>query len=106
MLVNGVAAGRIEVRAARLLGWEPHPERGVRISLQPREDPARVDVEDVDWLVNCTGPERDVRRQADPLVEALLDKGLVTPDPLGLGIRTGPRGEVLDRGGAACPEPS
>ena len=32
-----------------------------------------------------------------------MDKGLVTPDPLGLGIRTGPRGEVLDRAGAAVP---
>ena len=37
LLVNGIAAGRIEVRAARILGWEPHPNQGVRLSLQPRE---------------------------------------------------------------------
>ncbi len=99
MLVDGIAAGRIEVRAARFLGWEPGPDHGVRVRLRPREDAARVDVEDVEWLVNCTGPERDVRRQADPFVESLLDKGLVTPDPLGLGILTGPDGAVLDRAG-------
>jgi uncharacterized NAD(P)/FAD-binding protein YdhS len=103
LLVNGIAAGRIDVRAARIRGWEPHPSRGVRLSLQPREDPARVDVEDLDWLVNCTGPERDVRRQTDPLIASVLKKGLVAPDPLGLGIRTGPRGEVLDCAGAALP---
>jgi uncharacterized NAD(P)/FAD-binding protein YdhS len=102
ILFSGIAAGRIEVRAARVLEWEPHSE-GVRLALQSREDPARLDVEEIDWLVNCTGPERDVRRQADPLVQALLDKGVVTPDPLGLGIRTGPQGEVLDRRGAALP---
>ena len=103
ILVSGIAKGRIEVRAARVLGWKPHAGRGIRVSLQPREDPARVDIEEVDWLVNCTGPERDARRQPNPLVQGLLANGMVAPDPLGLGIRTGPQGEVLDRMGVALP---
>ena len=40
---------------------------------------------DVAAIINCTGPERDLARQADPLVEHLLRRGLVHRDPLGLG---------------------
>ena len=39
---------------------------------------------DVDAIVNCTGPERDVARMG-ALPQALLARGLVARDPLGLG---------------------
>jgi uncharacterized NAD(P)/FAD-binding protein YdhS len=39
-----------------------------------------------DWLVNCTGPTAAYERIDDPLVRALLDKGLAKPDEVGLGI--------------------
>ena len=40
---------------------------------------------DVAAVINCTGPERDLARSADPLVQQLLARGLVRPDALGLG---------------------
>jgi uncharacterized NAD(P)/FAD-binding protein YdhS len=39
-----------------------------------------------DWLVNCTGPTTAYERINDPLIRALLDKGLAKPDELGLGL--------------------
>jgi uncharacterized NAD(P)/FAD-binding protein YdhS len=39
-----------------------------------------------DWLVNCTGPTTAYDRINDPLLRALLDKGLAKPDEVGLGI--------------------
>ncbi len=39
-----------------------------------------------DWLVNCTGPTTDYERINDPLLRALLYKGLAKPDELGLGL--------------------
>jgi uncharacterized NAD(P)/FAD-binding protein YdhS len=50
----------------------------------------------VGWLVNCTGPASDITATAHPLLRQLLDAGLARPDPLRLGLDTGPRGAVRD----------
>jgi uncharacterized NAD(P)/FAD-binding protein YdhS len=54
-----------------------------------------------DLVVNCTGPLAQVERSADPLISGLLAKGLVTPEPLGLGFAVEPDGRLLNRDGAA-----
>lgn len=46
-------------------------------------------------VVNCTGPEGDVRRERDTLVADLLATGRAVPGPLGLGLRTR-GGRVVD----------
>jgi hypothetical protein len=53
----------------------------------------------VDAVVNCTGPQGDVRRVADPLIDDLLASGTAVPGPLGLGLRTHD-GRVVDASGA------
>jgi uncharacterized NAD(P)/FAD-binding protein YdhS len=50
-------------------------------------------------VVNCTGPQGDVRRVADPLIDDLLAGGTAVPGPLGLGLRTHD-GRVVDASGA------
>jgi uncharacterized NAD(P)/FAD-binding protein YdhS len=52
-----------------------------------------------DWVVNCTGPDYDIRRAKDRLWKNLLQCGLCIPDALGLGLRTGPKGAVIDADG-------
>jgi uncharacterized NAD(P)/FAD-binding protein YdhS len=37
-------------------------------------------------VVNCTGPEGDIRRVDDPLIRSLLATGRARPDRLGLGL--------------------
>lgn len=39
-----------------------------------------------DWICNCTGPHANIRKAGDTLIDNLLDKGLLTTDPLGLGL--------------------
>ncbi|KOU18303.1 hypothetical protein ADK52_30840 [Streptomyces sp. WM6372] len=48
-------------------------------------------------VVNCTGPQEDVRRLDDPLVTGLLTSGLAAPDPTGLGFRVAPCGRLHPR---------
>ncbi len=43
----------------------------------------------VGTVINCTGPEGDVRQLGDPLLSSLLNAGDVRPDALGLGLDTG-----------------
>jgi uncharacterized NAD(P)/FAD-binding protein YdhS len=51
-------------------------------------------------VVNCTGPQSDVRRVADPLVDDLLGSGTAVPGPLGWGLHTRD-GRLADAAGSA-----
>jgi uncharacterized NAD(P)/FAD-binding protein YdhS len=53
----------------------------------------------VDRVVNCTGPDHNVRRSTDPLMQSLVARGLVSPDANNLGIRTADYGAVIDQHG-------
>ena len=55
---------------------------------------------DVAAVVNCTGPQGDVRRVADPLLDDLLATGTATAGSLGLGLRTD-AGRLVDSTGSA-----
>lgn len=67
---------------------------------------ARID--DVDLtrfttVVNCTGPTPVPTRGWNPLVDALLDRGLVRPHRLGLGLDLDPEGRPVGAGGRVSP---
>jgi uncharacterized NAD(P)/FAD-binding protein YdhS len=52
-----------------------------------------------DRVINCTGPDYAISRSTAPLWRNLLQCGLCVPDALGLGLRTGPKGAVIDADG-------
>ncbi|MGL6278414.1 MAG: FAD/NAD(P)-binding protein [Gaiella sp.] len=54
-------------------------------------------------VVNCTGPDTDLTRVADPLVAALRDRGAIRPDALGLGLDSDAEGRALDATGTPSP---
>ncbi|HZO21430.1 MAG TPA: FAD/NAD(P)-binding protein [Steroidobacteraceae bacterium] len=53
----------------------------------------------VDRVINCTGPDHNIHRAKDPLMCSLLSQGLTLADPLGLGLRTGAHGALIDSAG-------
>jgi uncharacterized NAD(P)/FAD-binding protein YdhS len=57
----------------------------------------------VSYVVNCTGPECNYHKLKDPLVMQLFLRGLITPDPLFLGIEVGPDGSVYNVYGERVP---
>ncbi len=89
-----VHAGRLE--SLRLLDdvvevqWRPRGESRARAWL-------------VDRVVNCTGPDSRVVRNADPLVQTLLAGGWVRPDARQLGIDVASNGRVIGRDGVPVP---
>jgi uncharacterized NAD(P)/FAD-binding protein YdhS len=58
-------------------------------------------VVDVKWVVNCTGPDADVRRVDEPLWGQLLGRGIARADPLGLGVVTTADGALVGADGEA-----
>lgn len=94
------AAGRVRLMAARLVGATPAAGR-VAVQLRPRGS-AAVHTLSVDLVVNCTAPSSRLADSGSPLVQGLLEAGLVVPDALGLGLEVGPLGELVDRRGGPC----
>jgi uncharacterized NAD(P)/FAD-binding protein YdhS len=54
-------------------------------------------------VVNCTGPDTDLSRVRDPLVQQLRTAGTISPDALGLGLATDSEGRLVGRDGAPHP---
>jgi uncharacterized NAD(P)/FAD-binding protein YdhS len=81
-----LVTGDLSVRAARILGYRPVAGE-IEVTLRPRGATESVRIH-VQRVVNATGPSTDVRRIGDPLLDALLARGLLRPDPLGLGLET------------------
>jgi len=85
---------KLQVHAGRILGFQIEGEK-IRVNWRAR---GGTDVQTllVDRVVNCTGADYNPTRSRDALMQFLLEEGLVAPDPLGLGIRTGAYGAVID----------
>lgn len=94
-----VRDGRLRVVAGRLVRVEGGPH-GVAVRLRRRSG-GGVEEARVGTVVNCTGPSANVAALGEPLLDSLLRQGLLTPCPLGLGLRTAPGYALRDREGRA-----
>ncbi|MFS2216599.1 FAD/NAD(P)-binding protein [Telluria sp. Tellsp104] len=96
---GAVRLGFVHPMAARLVAVGERP-CGVDVTLRPRGAVATRQLK-VGAVVNCTGPDSDLRRVTDPLVRQLLEDSIITVDQLGLGLDVTGEGAVLDVHGAA-----
>lgn len=79
-----LASGVIKTLAGRILSMEDN-NGGIKSTLRRRgRQEARI--EDVEYVVNCTGPCANPRLINSELVKQLLDDGIICTDSLGLGI--------------------
>ena len=90
-------AQRLHVHAGQLLRFADRDGR-IAVTWRPRGTSAEL-TETFDRVVNCTGPDYAIARSTEPLWRSLAQCGLCVPDPLGLGLRTGPRGAIIDADG-------
>lgn len=90
-------SGQLQVEAARLMRLEGVGE-GLLAEWRPRHRNMRRMLQ-VGGVVNCTGPEMRLHRSSDPLIKRLLEKGILVPDPLHLGIETDAHGALRDAPG-------
>jgi uncharacterized NAD(P)/FAD-binding protein YdhS len=90
-------SGQLQVRAGCI--DELRGENGrIRVRWRPR---GGVELEEfsVDRVVDCTGSDHRLQRTRDVLWRQLIEAGLVSTDPAGLGLRTGQYGALVDAGG-------
>ena len=91
------SSGRLRLHAGRIAIYQ-ETGPGARITYRQRQTGEEVHLQ-VDRVINCTGPETDVRRLHDPLMTALLSQGLVRPDRLRLGLDVSADGALIDEEG-------
>ena len=86
--------GRLAVVAGAIVAGRSTPE-AVEIDVRLR-GADRIETMRADRVVNCTGPATAFARIGDPLVRALLNKGLAKPDKVGLGLEVTAECAVID----------
>jgi uncharacterized NAD(P)/FAD-binding protein YdhS len=91
--------GQLTILAGRIRRYETGEDGLVEVSYLPRFKDKLASVRAA-RIINCSGPESDFGRIRDPLVWRLLDKGLVRPDPLSLGLDVTQNCALLDRDGS------
>jgi uncharacterized NAD(P)/FAD-binding protein YdhS len=78
------AEARLAVAAGRIISVVP-VDGGAEISFRLRGKD-QIESLRAARIVNCTGPETDIARAGEPLLSALLGKGLIRQDALRIGI--------------------
>jgi uncharacterized NAD(P)/FAD-binding protein YdhS len=91
------ASGQLEIRAGTIEAYQACQD-GVAVRFRNRGTSVEVRVVG-DWLVNCAGPTLDFRQVREPLIQDLLARGLVRPEPLGLGLETTSGLQLVRRNG-------
>ena len=93
--------GQLTIQAGRLEAFHER-EDGVDAVVRPRTGGPRLYF-NVAIVVNCTGASLDARQSGSPLVERLRERGLIQPDPMGLGLSSDADGLLLTPSGAPRP---
>jgi uncharacterized NAD(P)/FAD-binding protein YdhS len=92
-LQSMIDRGQLRVAAGKLVGAVNRADR-VEVSWRPRGANATEQLE-VARIINCTGPEADLRATADPLLHTLVGRGTIRPDPLGIGVEVDSGSRVI-----------
>jgi uncharacterized NAD(P)/FAD-binding protein YdhS len=91
-----VAAGRLRSLVAEAGGAQPW----IAVHWQPRGGGAPRCLR-VRHVINCTGPGRDLKRDASPLIRDLFAHGIAQAGPLGLGLDVDGAGRLIAADGVA-----
>ncbi len=101
--VNGLAdAGRLQFLAGRIEKNIEEEEGLARVEYRERRT-QQLRVLRVAKVINCTGPRTDYSKFQHPLLLSLLAQGVITHDPLALGIDATP--DAWSRASMASPFP-
>ena len=96
-----VAAGRLSFVAGKIVRAEADGDAAL-LTWRPRGADAPVNLR-TRRIVNCTGPQGDIRRSDEPLLRHLLAAGRIRPDALSLGIEVDAQSRIVGADGEADP---
>ncbi len=90
-------SGQLKVYAGRIKSMAIQESKAM-IRMKPRHRSVLVELEAA-LVVNCIGPDTRLDKMKDPLIKSLFSQGLITADPLGLGLLADQQYQVVDKTG-------
>lgn len=94
-----LAVGTLQTHAGRLLEIDDDGDAAA-VAFRPRRSPTLQTLR-VGSVINCTGPSTRLSDANEPLMRALMARGLLQPDALGLGLAVADDHAVLRADGQA-----
>jgi len=94
-----IAVGQVKVLAGKIASITVQPQGATVI--YRRRGSAEIRTIRVDKIVECTGVSVSPRHSSNPVLQSLLQQGLIRPDPIGIGLDVTPDCAVIDRHGKA-----
>lgn len=88
-----ISDGQIEIIAGRIREMR-EINNGVYILYKDRKSQKLTEMI-VNRVINCTGPATDLYKMESALIHNLLDKGIITPDEMKLGVNALPDGTII-----------
>lgn len=98
IVADQLTSGRLNIIAARISSIDATGEPALEVTYRTRHD-ERVLCERFDAVINCTGPEINVRRSRNPALQSLLKAGLIREDASGAGVAIDDHCQSLDENG-------
>lgn len=92
---------RLHVIAAKLDDVRKAGDQA-QVRFRPRHGELHEELR-VSRIINCTGPQGNLMRSPEPLLQQLLGAGAIRPDRHSLGVDVNIKSEVLDRNGNPNP---
>jgi uncharacterized NAD(P)/FAD-binding protein YdhS len=86
LLAKLMADGQLKVHRGYIINVSASGEGKLDVQFGSGEASIADNVS-VDYVINCTGPEYVFAKRQDALMRALIKKGLIVPDDLGLGLK-------------------
>ena len=94
-----IRSRELVVRAGEITGLTPNRE-GIEVTWRPRGGTLTRRLS-VDAVVNCAGLLGDLERAQEPLLQRLLARGHIRPDPCRLGAEVDPTSRLIGADGAS-----
>lgn len=88
---------KLEIIVGKIKSVSPS-EQSVLVEIQSRNESRPVVIK-ADRIINCTGPETDIRRIKNQLIQNLVASRLILPGILNMGINATPDGNIIDEKG-------
>lgn len=92
-------AGMLDRRRGHLLAATKNGQR-IDVEWQDRDHGVRLN-ETFDFVVSCVGPEMRPEKTGNPILQALMNRGLARPSPLGKGLDVDTECRAIAKDGAA-----
>jgi uncharacterized NAD(P)/FAD-binding protein YdhS len=91
--------GRLIVTAGRIIAFDEGAS-SVKVTWRPR-GAAQPQHREFTRVINCTGPSSNLASAGEPLVDKLIERGVLTTDSLRLGVRVSRDGALIAADGNA-----